>query len=955
MHDELMPAGKLPEKLDLNDWIQYTLDSEDETDRQIALEELSATGVPPYLAARIREISARDVSSVCRQLALWIESCERARNELKPQLKKLELSPVNIIMLLENAEAATATVLLQMLRKAPPAEVLDQWRHGLKSEKNPRMLQVGLTLLGKFGNAEDAQEVLPFLDHQDTEVVCAALTLLQNQSAELFKQQVRKGLTSKSVKIQLHAVHLLRSIDLEEAIKYIEAFLFSKNPLVRQKALRELMLVPFDRVSPIFLQYLGREIQPLLLVKAGFVIAFNPLPDFPLKLFDIYQFSREVKKHILQLVLKQLVESIQSAGILKQTFDEYMLELKQKINFKRSELVIRCALKDLGNSDKNMRLSAIDRLAPYTEYPSIAQALARHLQIESDEEVKAATELLLGGSVPLNKPLPKAMTDIKDFLALEAKEQRNVLKQIRSNEDWSANRSLLTRLLAENLKKNIQLEIIRVFGRFGSRIDSSGLIPFLDDQDPSVVAAAIKTIGTIDIDVMLPHLNRFLADDDPRIKSAALEIYVLADKEGAIQYLASMLGSTTLATRRVGLSLLPQIDYSSAEPLIWRLLKYEGNGELKIQAAYMVAANPTKEGLYKLFSISHKKEGDLKDGYDELWNLALVSAESLFATSREEIEAECWEAFKADNEKKSEDKSAYSYSSVVGEADILAMAGKEEDKTLLETVFLHLEEFKMFYVAGLLIILPVFYYLFSEDAVTTTTTRKGSSRQETGKVRFMPTQKSMTTQVGSDDWKGTLKSGARELLSSPAYTAVLNNSAREVEDFRANYERDYNQYLLEKINNSDEPPETRQMYEAHLNPSFANAVKAWDSGNKSEAELYFERAVQDQQLNSVGRCFALQKLAELAEERKDQATWLKWQDRLLKELQKIPGYEGVKGLENFGQTYIKMIEISQHLNSGGDSVPIMNHLMQTGESQSQARESVEALKNIDSLFEKNQR
>lgn len=947
MAEDFIQNSKLPEKLDLNDWIQFSLDSEEEVDRQIALEELASTGVPPYLSARIREISARDASSVCRQLALWIESVEKARTELKPQLKNLELSPVNIIMLLENAETALATVLIQMLRKAPPEEILDQWRHGILSEKNPRMLQVGLTLLGKFGRAEDAGKAVGFLDNADSEVVCSALTLLLNQSPELFKQHVRKGLTSKSFKIQLHAVHLLRSFDLDEAIQYIQAFLFSKNPLIRQKALRELMLVPFDRVGQVFLQYLSREIQPLLLVKAGFVIAFNPLPDFPLKLFDIFQFSRDAKKHILQMVLKQLVESIQSAGILKQTFEEYTQELKQKINFKRSELIIRCALKDLGNSDKNMRLSAVDRLAPYSEYPSIGQALTRHLQNESDEEVKAAIEVICGGAQGPAQVVDKALTEVKDFLALGAKEQRTFLKQIRTSESWHNYRGLMTKLISENLKKNVQLEIIRLFGQFGSRIDTGSVVSFVEDPDPSVVAAAIKTVGTIDLDAMLPHINRFLADEDPRIKSAALEVYVMADKEGAIQYLSSMLRSTALATRKVGLSLLPQLDYSSAEPLIWRLLKYEGNNELKIQAAYMVAANPTKEGLYKLFAISHKKEGEIKEGYEDLWNLALVSAESLFADSRENIEAECWEAFKADSEKKSEDKSAYSYSSVVGEGDISGVGSEETDKTFLETLYLHLFEFKMFYAAGLLIFMPVMYYLFSSEPTTKVVRSKSG---KTAKVNFMPTQKSMSTQVGSDDWKGTLKSGARELLSGQAYKAVLNNGAREIQSFRADYDRNYQQYLIDKANDSSEPEETRQLYEAHLNPAFANAVKSWEAGNYSEAELYYERAVEDQQLNPVGRCFALQKLLEIAQNRKDKTTWLKWQDRLMKELKKIPGYEGVKGIENFGQMYIRMVEISQHLKSGGDSAPITNHLMNTGESEAEARQSLEALKNIDKLF-----
>lgn len=962
MQKNLLNTEALPEKLDLNDWIQFSLDSAEETDRQIALEELATTGVPPYLTSRIREISAQDSSEVCRQLALWIESLERSRTELKPQLKKLELSPINIIMLLENAEPSAVVILTQMLRKAPAEEILDLWRHGLASEHNPKMLQIGLILLSKFGKEADAEIALRFLQHPDADVVCAAFSLLQNQNQELFKQHIRVGLSAKSFKIQLHSTHLLRAVDVDAALEYIQAYLFHKNPLIRQKALRELMLVPFDRAGALFLQYLSREVQLLLLVKAGFVIAFNPLPDFPVKIFDIFQFSRDAKKHILQLVLKQLLESIQSAGILKQTFEEYMADLKQKINLKKSELVIRCALKDLTSFDRNMRLSAVDRLAPFVEFPSIAQALTKHLQQEADAEVRAAIEAFVTPKPAHEVEIPRqaagiepekaaSAIDMQAFLQLGFKEQRKLLKAIADDQAWHDNRNILSKLLKEHgLKKNVILELIKIFSIFATRIDVDTVVPFLEDSDPSVVAAAIKALGKMDIDVMLPHLNRFLADEDPRIKASALDVYVLADKEGAVQYLASMLRSSALSTRRLGLSLLPQIDYSSAEPLIWRLLKYEGNNELKIQAAYMVAANPTTEGLYKLFAISHKKEGDLKEGFEELWNLALVSAESLFNRPRPDIERECWEAFKVDTEKAAE-KRAYSYSNVVGE-DELQTSAAEPEKGLAANIAAHFLEFKGYYLAGLIMVMPIIYFSSSGDEVTP----RKSVRKNTAsaaKNNFMPTERSMSTQVGSDGWQGTLKSGARELLSGPAYTAALKTSAKEVDDFRSNQERDLKQYYQDVINNSDEPEETKQMFEAHLHPAFSNAVKALENGNKSEAELYFERAVEDSQLNPVGKCYAFQRLMELSEEKHDKASWIKWQDLLMKELKKMPGYEGLEGLDGFGQTYIKMIEIGQHLKNGGDSAPIMNHLINSGESEAEARKSIEALHNIDSFFPKN--
>ena len=67
----------------------------------------------------------------------------------------------------------------------------------------------------------------------------------------------------------MHSVHLLRTIDEPEALKYLSVLVLNQNPLVRQKALRELMLVKFEKVENLFWQYIGREDQTFLLVKAG--------------------------------------------------------------------------------------------------------------------------------------------------------------------------------------------------------------------------------------------------------------------------------------------------------------------------------------------------------------------------------------------------------------------------------------------------------------------------------------------------------------------------------------------------------------------------------------------------------------------------------------------------------------------------------------------------------------
>ncbi len=939
----------MPDKLDLNSWIQYALYSEDEISRQIALEELITNGVPPYLQAKISEISSRDVSSVCRQLASWVDSLERARIELKPLFKGAELSTSFVRELMNASESARAAVLPQFLRKAPAEDILDQWRELLVAEKNPRMLEIALTILGKFGRASDADAVPMLLLDGDSDVICAGLSLLQQRDVNAFKVNVRQGLSSRSFKVKLHAVHLLRMVDCEEATKYIESLLFHKNALIRQKALREMVLVGFDKVENLCMQYLSRETQPLLLVKAGFLLAFNPSKDTPLKLFDILNLANDSKRHILQLILRQIVEAIQAAGILNQTLESYMSELKQKIRFRKSEQVIRCALRDLASKDEIFRISAIERLTQYAGYPSIGEALIKHLESEKSANVRQMIEEITGSDKKISVCFTDSFPEADELLKLKPGEQKKTISSISSSEAFSKVRNKLASL-TKHVGKNILLEILKVYNRFGSRLDSPVIIGFLDDQDASIVAQAIRTLGAIDIDAILPHLNRFLAHDDPRIKAAAFEAFLQTDKEAAVQYLASMLKSAAVATRRIGLSLLPQLDYPSAEPLLWNRLRHEANAELKLQAGYMVAANPTREGIQKLYGFSHDKNGEVKPGYDEIWNLALMSAENAFQLPPAQIESDCWEYYKVELEQAATEKSSYAFSSVVGDNEN-DHSGTDQNE-FSEKLFDHLFDFKWHYIIGFFLTMPFIYNIFNTShPVSVHHSRTPSGNAQTSFLKTESVSSGPDTQVDTPDWQGTLKTGARQVLSGKAYSQTLTAARAETARFFIDYDRNFRQRMLELANDSSEPEEVRMLAAANLNESYSQANNAWIQGNFSEAELYFEEAVNDNRLNSYGKCMALMRLSELAEQKKDRVNWIKWQDRLLKELKNIPGYEDVEGFDNFANTFGKMIEVSRSLSGGVGEDTVLDGLKSQGESSRAAEDGLKSLKEMSSQFQ----
>ena len=52
----------------------------------------------------------------------------------------------------------------QLLRKSPSEDTLNKWRQILKSNNEPRLIEAGLNILGKFGNQNDTPLVINTLN-----------------------------------------------------------------------------------------------------------------------------------------------------------------------------------------------------------------------------------------------------------------------------------------------------------------------------------------------------------------------------------------------------------------------------------------------------------------------------------------------------------------------------------------------------------------------------------------------------------------------------------------------------------------------------------------------------------------------------------------------------------------------------------------------------------------------
>lgn len=1000
-----MGIQSLPQTLELNDWLKLSLTSSNEIYRQIALEEMIANGYVPELEKLLINLSEKDPSSSCKIQIQWLLKLEQTRTQLKSLIKKLDITPEFVAFQIQKGDYAKITLCSQMLRKSPSKNTLELWRNALSTVTEPRLIETGLNILCKFGNSSDVEFGLNQLQNQDLQVVCAALSLLAKYDKDLFRKNIRLGLSSKAASVLLHSVHLLRTIDEHETIKYLSSLILNKNALVRQKALRELTLIDFDKVENLFWQYISHEDCPFLLVKAGFLATFNPARHFPFKIYDIMALSSGIKKHILQLILKKVIEAAQASGVIKnQDLNACMLEIKRYISNKKAEQNIRLAVANLSSQDASLRLSAVDVLSQFTSNQQIKALLVKQFKIETNEEVKShlssiiedkdappltASQAIEAASSTIvqaeklaskekneNLASTNSLTTSKaldsgnanevslsnfpnttNFVKLTPKEQKKYIHLIDCIEKYPICKKTLIEVLDFNIKKSIILEILKLICEYGNAEDAKSIYHLTKSQDQSVVAQSVKTIGIIDLDIILPDLNKFLANDDPRIKSAAFEVYAIADKAAAVQYVGTMLKQTALSIRRIGLSLLPQLDYPSAEPLLWWLLNHETNVELQDQAGYMIAANPTKDGIVRLFEFTHDKNGEIKEGLGEMWKAGLVSAEAVFESTAEEIEQNCWDNHISNAIEEGSEKSDYKFKSVVGEKEEieaeLEARSVNLESNVAETFLLHIFNNKNTYISTAIMLACFIYFSWEPD---TNTIRRANKKEIASEANFIPRQESsLKTQVGSDDWKEGIRSGAREIVRSSYYANLMQSAAKEQEDFREESKRKEEEYFAKLANDSSVSQETRDWAAALQNPDYKAAEDAYNQGDLNEAMRYYERAANNPSLNSYGRITAMQRLVEISGMGNDQATWIKWVDRLLKELKNTPnsGFEQVDAFKNFAGTLEQVEQVSREINNNpaAKNAFISGMKERFGYSEAEAKKALEELASFKHPFD----
>jgi len=638
-----------PKTLDIFEWIQFTFDQGEKMNRLLAMEALSMVPIPPGMVDRLKDASENDQALRCREMAKNLLESEKIKARAAQLASQVQFSPDSLKAFLVDFDPLFRQAFIKSLRKSPPPEILDLWRSEFLKEIAPEIAGVGLSILARFGIPSDVNFALPFLGSARADLAIAAIDLLYAQNLDLFKNNLTKILEHPNVDVQMHGIGKLRGIDRKQEVLLLKPFFKSPDPLVRQRALRQLVLLPWEEAEFTYFQFLSTETRPLPLVMAGWAIASNPNPELPLRIFDVMLVSQGIKKHILQLVLNQVVDSISKTGILQEPVEKYITELKALLQKRRDSMLKKISLEELNHSDMGLRQKAIQQLSIWIAHPEVEEALRKRFSEEPNVNLKNLIGSILKSEKVgdeeihgMKKVLPESLKS-KRFLDFPPENQRLLIKTIRDRGDFQAVKEYLIPLLSRNINWTVLLEIINCISIFGDQQDLGEVLPLTQHSEPAVATEAIKLCARLNPNSIKPLLEKLLQNVNPQVKAAAFENFLLLDTQKALEYLEGMVNSNSSDLHREAISLLTIVDDFSASPILMQMFLGEVSTDLKIRIGEMLMASPTEEKLQVLFQGSHSPDGTEKKEFKNLWEFAIRKGSETLGIDREKFEVKCRE------------------------------------------------------------------------------------------------------------------------------------------------------------------------------------------------------------------------------------------------------------------------------------------------------------------------
>ncbi len=546
-----------------------------------------------------------------------------------------------------------------------------------------------LQALGSVGEPNDASLVFPTLQDPDPQILTAAIEALNRLNPQTLITSLPKLIQHPSADVRAASIQAIALVDKKKALSLIEKLVFSNDPTQRELGIFNAGRLDFPSSRDLLLRALQMEGNPDNFQQICAILNANLNEDLFQQVLQLRQSLDPTKGEMVDKLLleggrKAFPPRQETAPLPGGKVIRMKKALKEAQTPASGSPVPRAASPAPNQAPSPMpEASQPTPPAPNRAPPPITGQAPPPMP-DLDEPAGAAPPPPRAAPVPPPSPTPpvaplrvpsphaptpgptsptpslrlpshggetqpapvkdsgnlKAELESNRFQALPLTRQKELLLTLQDKTAFKEHRNLLKSLKLETLHRGTLLELVNRFGALGNKSDGEFLMPLINHQDPSIAAAAIRAVGGIDLDSLMPILGKLLQNTESKVKVAALKVFLQFDRESAVRNLHSMAKSAKPDMRGNVLGLLPEIEYQAAHPIVCEMLEHESVRDLKIKAGSLIAANPTEEGLALVYKITHNEDGDLTPDLAELWKSTSDSAAPLFG-EQSELEKKC--------------------------------------------------------------------------------------------------------------------------------------------------------------------------------------------------------------------------------------------------------------------------------------------------------------------------
>jgi HEAT repeat protein len=500
-----------------------------------------------------------------------IDGLEKLLKDYSSRLDDLALGIVTV-------EPAEAFLALDLIRQSNwntfPAEILPCFCNLFKAH----------------GSIQDSANLQELTRHPDATVATTALSALEHLDPENIQGILTPLLSSPNAVIRGQAIQSFYRLNKGQATQHLLTLLFSSDENSVILALHHAHYFPFEEIEPYLLKLISECENPAVLMRISQLMKQKANLGLPFKLYWITKSLQSQHQSFAKGILLGVVRSLADKKLINCSAQEYLNQLKEQV--KKEELArlkSTCNISDSSNEEGGL------------------------LSIESLSDPQPETESESGNSSPKSSTskIVSPELDLDRYSELTEKQKIQLLAKL-NNSTYEKLKPKIKSLLKETTGREAA-SIINAMGKFGEPSNAEIIKPYLTNEDPNIVCAAIKALSKLDSDYLCLYLPQYMQDKNGKIRMTATRVFMSIDRESIKSLVASLLNSSSLKQRTLGVSTSTLVDFNLVKEALIDALANEKSIELIEKMGVVLAANPDRELLNKTYAKVEASSASLKD------------------------------------------------------------------------------------------------------------------------------------------------------------------------------------------------------------------------------------------------------------------------------------------------------------------------------------------------------